>query len=135
MLDGAVFPGGVHPLEDQEHGPAIVSIEPFLERHKPLETSVEPAARFPLVREWSRVGGIVGAQLDLFAGKNAKAIGIQDQRASSHGVPLSVASRMNGRRPRRTRLCNVPRGSETKLLAVSAVSRSLTRTAPSPATT
>ena|SRR5712691_4522423 len=76
MLDGAIFTSGVHPLEDQERGPAILSIEPFLERDESLETSIEPAGRLSLVLERSRVGGIVAAQVDSFTGKNAKAIDI-----------------------------------------------------------
>src|SRR5687767_13881329 len=56
-------------------------------------------------------------------------------RACSQGVPLSVASMMSGRRPRRAIAWPVPRGIETKLPALSAMVRPSMVTAPSPATT
>jgi len=68
-------------------------------------------------------------------GAGMVALTVARHLACSQGVPLSVASMMSGRRPRREIACPVPRGIETKLPALSAMLRPSIVTAPSPATT
>ena len=37
VLDHAVFPGRIHRLEDQQHGPAVLRVEPLLQLGQALD--------------------------------------------------------------------------------------------------
>ena len=41
MLDGAILASGVHRLEDEEHGPAVLRVEPVLQLGQGLHTALQ----------------------------------------------------------------------------------------------
>ena len=49
MLDGAVLPGRVHRLEDQQEGPLVLGVELVLERREELDTLLELLGRVVLL--------------------------------------------------------------------------------------
>src|SRR5437773_5871946 len=64
VLDGAVLSCEIHPLEDKQHGPAILSKEQLLKPHESLEAGLQFADGFPLVFERPRVVRGVSPQPD-----------------------------------------------------------------------
>ena len=83
MFDRAVFAGRVHGLKNDQHGPPILGVEPFLQLREPLDAALETAGDPALVLERRGVAGAVPAQVHLFAGPHAKAIRVH--KAPSRG--------------------------------------------------
>src|SRR5579885_3666436 len=82
VLDGAVLPGRVHPLEDDQHREAAVGVEHVLEAGEALDVAPELGARGGLVGMPARVGGIE--------------VGEAHARARSHEMPPHAAKLASG---------------------------------------
>ena len=58
VLDGAVFPCGVHRLEDEEQPPAILRVELFLQLLQPADTPLQPLIGLLPRGNRARIAGI-----------------------------------------------------------------------------
>ena len=76
VLDGAVLAGGVHGLEDQQHGPAILGVQALLQLREQLHAQRE---------------GLLGPGLVL-RGQIARIVGIDVFQAELLGVAETVRS-------------------------------------------
>ena len=106
VLDGAVFPGGVHRLEDQQHRPAVLRVELFLQLLQPGHTPLQPLLGLLPRGNRARVAGIhilqaesaavlhsVGlGQLSCF--RNALPPGRSRVRFPSHAPPAKAHRRI-----------------------------------------
>lgn len=59
VLDGAVFPGGVHGLKDEQQRPAVLRVKHFLEVAEAGDAVFEQTLRGVLVLDAIRVVGVV----------------------------------------------------------------------------
>ena len=58
VFDRAVLAGGVHRLEDQQHGPLVLGVELVLQFAQPGDAFLQPFLRLLLGLELPRVGRI-----------------------------------------------------------------------------
>ena len=72
VLDEAVFTGGVHALEDQKHGPAVLGVELFLQFAEQLDALLQQFVGFVFVFEATRGVGVMVLQAKFLTLGNAK---------------------------------------------------------------
>jgi hypothetical protein len=73
MLDGAILAGGIHGLEDEQHGPAVLRVKDVLQFGERLDTVFQSFLGAGLVfrREIARISRIDILETKLFAVSNA----------------------------------------------------------------
>jgi hypothetical protein len=98
VLDGAVFPGRVHRLKNQQDRPAVLSVEQLLEFDEPLDAALEPADRLAFAIPWGCIRRIVAVQVDRFARPNTEAV-------ATHACTLMGARRVASRVDEREVVC------------------------------
>ena len=76
VLDDAVFAGGVHRLQHDQHRPAVVRVEPLLQFGEAFDAVSQHRLRFFLVdRQTAAFGGIVLGQAEIVRLVDTEALG------------------------------------------------------------
>ena len=84
VLDGAVLAGGVHRLEDQQHRPAVLRVEPLLELGHPLAALLQHLVGDRLEPLAPRVRRVDVLQAEPRAVRDAVAPGQVGRRGNDH---------------------------------------------------
>ena len=89
VLDCAVFPGGIHGLKDEQHRPAVLRIEFFLQAVEQTFACIEYLLRVLLASDAGRVNGVPILQTKLFTlgytKRCSEARGLFDELVAIHG--------------------------------------------------